>query len=44
MHSYGLVRQEGFREYYNSLTGRGLRARDFAWSTLVLDMVYCCLK
>ncbi|MEK7847356.1 MAG: hypothetical protein AAB270_00370 [Chloroflexota bacterium] len=41
--SYGLAREEGFREYYNGLTGQGLRARDFTWSTLVLDMVYCCL-
>lgn len=34
-----LVRREGFREFYHSYTGRGMRARHFGWSTLVLDMV-----
>jgi glycogen debranching enzyme len=29
---------EGFREYYDPRTGAGLGARDFAWSTLVLEM------
>jgi hypothetical protein len=28
----------GFREYYDPLTGRGLGARGFGWSTLLLDM------
>jgi glycogen debranching enzyme len=32
------VEAEGFREYYNPLTGRGLGARDFGWSTLVVDL------
>ncbi len=28
----------GFREYYNPLTGRGLAARDFGFSTLLVDL------
>ena len=35
-----LVEQEGFREYYDSGTGKGCRAYNFGWSALVLDMVY----
>jgi neutral trehalase len=35
-----LVEREGFREYYDSRTGQGCRARNFGWSALVLDMVY----
>lgn len=35
-----LVEQEGFREYYNPYTGAGLGARNFSWSTLVLDMLH----
>jgi hypothetical protein len=34
----GAIRREGFREYYNPLTGRGLGARDFGWSTLAAVM------
>jgi hypothetical protein len=34
-----LMRRHGFRECYNPLTGAGQQARDFGWSTLVLDMV-----
>ena len=30
---------EGFREYYNPLTGAGLAARDFGWSTLIVDLM-----
>lgn len=33
------ARRWGFREYYHPLTGRGLAARDFGWSTLLLDLV-----
>ncbi|MBI2144241.1 hypothetical protein HYU17_03775 [Candidatus Woesearchaeota archaeon] len=33
------VRKSGFREYYNPLTGEGLGARQFGWSTLVADMM-----
>jgi glycogen debranching enzyme len=29
----------GFREYYNPITGRGLAARGFGWSTLLVDLV-----
>ncbi|HEV7459596.1 MAG TPA: hypothetical protein VGN78_03585 [Solirubrobacteraceae bacterium] len=33
------IDREGFREYYNPHTGRGHGARDFGWSTLVVDLV-----
>ncbi|MBM3942957.1 MAG: hypothetical protein FJ316_08555 [SAR202 cluster bacterium] len=36
--SQELVSKSGFREYYHPYTGEGLGARDFGWSTLVLDM------
>ncbi len=29
---------EGFREYYHPLTGHGLGARGFGWSTLLMDL------
>jgi hypothetical protein len=29
----------GYREYYNPLTGHGLAARDFAMSTLLVDLL-----
>jgi len=31
--------RDGLREYYDPLTGRGLGARGFGWSTLLLDLV-----
>jgi hypothetical protein len=31
--------RDGFREYYHPLTGRGLGARGFAWSTLLIDLL-----
>ena len=34
-----LVLKSGFREFYNPLTGEGYGARDFGWSTLVLDLI-----
>ncbi len=34
-----LVELSGFREYYNPYTGEGHGAKNFGWSTLVLDMV-----
>lgn len=34
-----MIEREGFREYYNPFSGRGLAARDFGWSTLLLDML-----
>lgn len=33
-----LVENEGFREYFNPQTGKGLGAKNFTWGTLVLDM------
>ena len=33
-----MVEREGLREYYDPLTGEGLGARDFAWSSLILEM------
>ena len=33
-----LVLKSGFREFYNPLTGEGYGARNFGWSTLVVDM------
>ena len=32
------VAQGGFREYYDPLTGAGLGARGFGWSTLLIDL------
>jgi hypothetical protein len=32
------VSREGLREYYDPETGTGLGAKDFAWSTLILEM------
>ena len=32
------VEKSGFREYYHPYTGEGLGARNFGWTTLVLDM------
>ena len=32
------IRHEGLREYYNPLTGEGLGATDFAWTSLILEM------
>jgi neutral trehalase len=34
-----LIRQSGFREYYNPFTGEGYGARNFTWSGLVVDML-----
>ena len=34
-----LIAREGFREYYNGDTGKGLGAKDFTWGTLVVDMI-----
>lgn len=33
-----LLETQGFREYFNPLTGKGLGAKDFTWGGLVLDM------
>ena len=32
------VEKSGFREYYHPYTAEGLGARDFGWTTLILDM------
>lgn len=34
-----LVLKSGFREFYNPITGKGLRSKDYGWSTLVVDMI-----
>ena len=34
-----LIKREGFREYYNGDTGRGLGAKNFTWGTLIIDMI-----
>lgn len=33
------VAGEGLREYYDPYTGRGMGARDFSWSALILEMI-----
>ena len=34
-----LIKQSGFREFFNPYTGQGYGAHNFSWSTLVVDMV-----
>ncbi|MGD9735781.1 MAG: hypothetical protein AB7V58_09270 [Solirubrobacterales bacterium] len=34
----GAVAREGLREYYDPRSGRGLGARDFAWSALICEL------
>jgi hypothetical protein len=36
--SIDLVERQGYREYYDTLTGEGLGAADFCWSALAHDM------
>ncbi|MDX6656351.1 MAG: hypothetical protein QOH62_1144 [Solirubrobacteraceae bacterium] len=38
----GVMEREGFREYYESHSGRGMGARDFGWSTLIAEMLDPC--
>jgi glycogen debranching enzyme len=33
------IKHSGLREYYQPFTGRGMGAVDFAWSTLVMEML-----
>jgi hypothetical protein len=33
------VAAHGLREYYNPFTGTGMGATDFAWSSLVLELL-----
>jgi hypothetical protein len=35
----GTIVREGLREYYDPYTGRGMGARGFGWSTLVVEML-----
>jgi glycogen debranching enzyme len=35
-----MVDKGGIREYYNPLTGEGLGAKSFGWSTLVIDLMH----
>jgi hypothetical protein len=35
----GAVEREGLREYYDPRTGKGMGARNFAWSALIAEMV-----
>ena len=35
----GAVEREGLREYYDPRDGRGMGAKDFAWSALVAELV-----
>ena len=32
------VEAEGLREYYDPYTGRGMGARHFSWSALIMEM------
>jgi hypothetical protein len=34
-----VMAREGFREYYESHSGRGMGAHDFGWSTLIAEML-----
>ena len=34
-----VVEREGFREYYEARSGAGMGARDFGWSTLIVEML-----
>ncbi len=34
-----MVLKSGFREFYNPFTGEGYGAKDFGWSTLIVDML-----
>ncbi len=36
--SHECIEKSGFREYYHPYTAEGLGAKDFGWSTLILDM------
>lgn len=35
-----MVAEEGFREFYDSRTGKGMGAPGFTWPALVLDMIH----
>ena len=37
--SIKLIKQSGFREQFNPLTGEGRGAKEFTWGTLIIDMI-----
>lgn len=37
--TFAMVERGGIREFFNPLTGEGYGARDFGWTTLVLDLI-----
>jgi glycogen debranching enzyme len=37
--TFAMVAKSGVREFYDPLTGEGQGARDFGWTTLVLDLI-----
>ena len=36
--THAAIEKSGFREYYHPYTAEGLGARNFGWTTLVLDL------
>ena len=34
-----MIEQSGFREQYNPFNGKGAGAKDFGWSTLIVDLL-----
>lgn len=34
-----MILREGFWEFYNPFTGKGLRTKNYSWSTLIVDML-----
>ncbi|HLY64527.1 MAG TPA: trehalase family glycosidase, partial [Chloroflexota bacterium] len=40
MRTFDMVLRGGFREFFNPLTGEGLGAPEFSWSSLVLDLLW----
>jgi hypothetical protein len=35
----GAVQHAGLREYYDPFTGKGMGAKEFSWSALVMELV-----
>jgi hypothetical protein len=33
-----LIKREGFREYFNPISGEGLGAKEFGWSVLAFEI------
>lgn len=38
-HSFALLEQSGFWEYYHPETGQGLGGQEFSWASVILDMI-----